>query len=186
METVIIDKTEQVNKLMDKLNKNLEVYKSKFIKYGFYSEEFFNDFSEKLKLAPYSKDLNGNYPGGMINMTLNITKNILAFNVQLGNKYSDDILIKTVFLSQISKAEMFIFDVENKTINFNSKLIALKSSEHSLRLCNKYNIKVEDEIFQAIVNLDKEFDKQAKFFSTPLSGLLKHVTEWTEFVDKNK
>ena len=172
------------NEMLTKLTKNLETYKSKFIAYNFYSEEFFNDFSELLMTAPYSKDLNGNYLGGLINTTLKIAKNILAFNTQLGNKYPTDLLIKTVFLSQIGKVEMFVWD--GNTINFNQNLVALKSSEHSIRLCSKYNIPLEPEVFQAIINLDKEFDKQAKFFSTPLSGLLKHATEWTEFLEKNK
>lgn len=182
-----------------------EIIESNYLTYikfckacNFYSESFFGELGEKLKKSPYSIYNNkvGCYKGGLIDLSLKIALIALELGKIKLNKENDfsknynldrDKIIKIAFLSQIGKTDLFI---ENNNLkekySFNDLLLPLKTSERSILYCNKFNIKLEEDEFQAILNLDKDSqDLQSKFFTKPLGFILKEAVNIVEFTERN-
>jgi predicted cupin superfamily sugar epimerase len=95
-------------------------------------------------------------------------------------------LIKTVFLSQIGKVFMFKENPsewhrlnQGKLYVYNQDdKVALRVGERSVYYATKYGISLEEDEYQAIINLDKDSeDKMAKWHSSIMGQILKQGFE---------
>jgi hypothetical protein len=99
-------------------------------------------------------------------------------------------LITACLLHQISKAIQFEtndndYDVKRGKLNkFKNNLPALKTGELSLFLAQKYNIIVSDNVYGAILALDKTDDNQTRYFGNMYAKVLRMANEIVD--DKNR
>ena len=103
------------------------------------------------------------------------------------NTVDKNSLIKICFIHQIAKAVMVSpntneWEIENRGImyKFNETSSALKMGMRSVAMCFQCGISLTEQELEAISNLDREEDKQTRFFSSPLSIILKQAIEITE------
>lgn len=171
--------------------KEITKNKSKFIginnKYHVLPEEYLKKLSEKDVLfqspASTNKDMNGAYPGGLIELIFIACKHALAINKSFPEnlRIDDAFIIKTLIISQMGKCGMFEFNQSEwhrtnlgKIYNFTKQDIALRYNEVSLRNAIIYGIKLTDEQYQAILNIDKPSeDLMSQYHSSLLTNILK-------------
>jgi hypothetical protein len=141
-------------------------------------------------LAPASPSLDfyGAYPGGLLDHTIKICKYSLNINEILPEhvRLENSKILKTVFLSQIGKVFLFKFN-QNEWQRTNQgkiyayrdgEMVALRVGERSAYYAIKYGCKLDEEEYQAIVNIDKDNDdKMAKQHSSILAKIIKHGFE---------
>lgn len=174
----------------DKILKNATKYFETGIKNGFITDELITFLGEDFVKAPASTQIDYHYcyEGGLIDMCLKITKNAISINEILPEnlKINKESLIKVCLLHQIGKAHLFK-PLESKWHNekgimyeFNEGLTSMSVGERSIFYLLSYGIKLSEEEFQAIINHSKDnSDKQAKYFSSTLSIILKQAIELT-------
>ena len=184
----------------EKLNANYLKFINYLQKYDCYSEDMFKEIGEKIKLAPYSMELNvgGAYEGAMIEVTLNtlckigaqINNNTLGANG--GEKIAhpllavnQNMLMRVLLLLNIAKAEMFIPNKSEwhrknlgKMYEFAELKTKLKLGARSLYLCQKYNIKLEEEEYEAFLTIDNP-DDSGERFQSPLYTVVKAAKMFT-------
>lgn len=181
-----------------KINSNYLNFIKYLEKYHCYSEEMMNDLGDKIKFAPYSMNTNygGADAGSLIDVTLNvlckigaqINNNTLGANG--GDKIShpqlcvnNEMLMRVLLLLNIAKAEMFV-DADAWHINhgmpytFAETKTKLKLGERSLYICQKYNIKLEEEEFEAFLTIDNA-DDNGERFQSPLYTVVKAAKMFT-------
>lgn len=98
-----------------------------------------------------------------------------------------DSIIKVCLLSQISKALMVEpndnnWEIQNRGIlyKFIEYPYALKMGMRSIAMCMECGIQLTENELEAISNLDRDDDKQTRFFSSPLSIILRQAMELAE------
>jgi hypothetical protein len=73
-----------------------------------------------------------------------------------------------------------------KMYEFKETNVKLKSSERSIYYATKYGVLLTEEEFQCIINHEKDSDdKQAKYFSLPLTQIIKQGFELAILEEKN-
>ena len=178
----------------------LEHNKAKFIetneKYGIMTKELLDFLGDNLYTAPASTRLTmaGCYPGGLLNHTIKACKYAIKVNDILPEALKQPVpsIVKTIFLSQIGKVFMFCL-TENEyqkkqgvMYDFCDDIVRLKVSERSVYYAMKYGVQLKEEEFQGILNLDKDDDdKQAKYFSSLLTQIIKWGFEIATMEEKN-
>lgn len=192
METCKSMKTE------DKLNANFIKYIDRMEKYGCYSQRMVDDIGDKIKNAPFSMrdDSGGAYDGGLVDVVLNRMCR-LAYDINTnafggerikhpGLMVNTDMLIRVLLLQHLGKAEMFIPSPDEwkrkKGIlyDFDDSLKTnLKLGERSLYLCQKYGITLNDEEYEAIRIIDREWDEKHLIMSSPLACVVRVVNVLT-------
>ena len=69
---------------------------------------------------------------------------------------------------------------------FNENLIAMKIGERSVYYATQHGISFTETEYQAIMNFDKDLtDKQAMWFSEPMSIILRTANDLAMLDDKN-
>jgi hypothetical protein len=178
----------------------LEHNKAKFIetnqKYNIMTKELEDFLGDDLYTSPASTTLSmvGCYPGGLLNHTIKACKYAIKINDILpeGLKQTPISIVKSVFLSQIGKVFMFCL-TENEyqkkrgqMYDFCDDTIRLRVGERSIYYATKYGVRLTEEEYQAILNLDKDDeDKMAKYFSSPLTQIIKWGFELAIMEEKN-
>jgi hypothetical protein len=99
-------------------------------------------------------------------------------------------IVKVAFLCQIGKVFMFKMKEGGaqggKMYDFNDEIVRLHIGERSAWYATRYGVKLTEEEYQAIVNMDKdEDDKMAKYFSTTLTQIIKYGFELAIMEEKN-
>jgi hypothetical protein len=178
----------------------LENNQKKFIetnqKYNIFTKELLDFLGESIYIAPSSSSLNmiGCYPGGLLQHIIKGCRYSLKVNEILPDELKQPVatIVKVAFLCQIGKTFMFImntdeYSVKNgKMYGFNDDIVRMKVGERSAYYALKYGVQLTDEEYQGILNIDKEDDdKMAKYFSNPLTQIIKHGFELAIMEEKN-
>jgi len=178
----------------------LEHNKTKFIetneKYNIMTKELVDFLGDDLFTSPASTRLTmvGCYPGGLLNYTIKACKYAIKVNELLPEllKQPVPIIVKTVFLSQIGKVFMFCLTEneyskkQGQMYDFCDDTIRLRVGERSAYYAINYGVKLTEQEYQAILNLDKDDDdKMARYFSSPLTSIIKWGFELAILEEKN-
>lgn len=177
----------------DKINSNYAIFIEKLNNIGINTDKLINYLGENnLKKATYAPNSDSGmaFDGSLIYFSLcKITKLAVLINNNLFDsiKINQDSLIKVCLLHQISKAIMFEpndsqWEKANRGILYKYKKIegALRCGERSAYICLKCGIDLTPEEFEAIRIIDKDSDDNyAKYYSSPLSIILKSAIELT-------
>lgn len=174
------DKIEKNRKKFEETNKTYNIFTTELE--GFLGDEFYQ------APASPSLDLYGAYPGGLLDHLLKVCKYSLYLNDVLPEKIriEKDKIIKTVFLSQIGK--VFLFkpnESEWHRINLGKMYVyktdgmtTMKVGERSAFYAIKHGCELDEEQYQAIINIDKDSDdKMAKWYSSILAQIMKQGFE---------
>jgi hypothetical protein len=162
---------------------------------SFITSELYEFLGEDLWSAPASTtlQLHNCFPGGLVDHILKVTTYAVRINDTLPEKLrvGKESLIKVCFLHQIGKVKLYLLnsvDWELKKgmlYRFNEELASMKISERSILYCNRFNVKLTDNEFQAIMNFEKtEDDKQSRWYSDILSIILKQSIELAIYEEK--
>ena len=183
--------------LKDRILKNKQTFLEKNELYGILNKELLDYLGEDLLTAPASTmtSLHNAFPGGLIDHVLKTTKYAIGINKLLPDSISVDAqsIVKVCFLHQIGKTFLYKWcesewhrNNQGKMYDFNEELISMKIGERSVYYAMKYNVKLSEEEYQAIVNYDKpEDDKQSKWYGSTLSTILKQANELAIIEEKN-
>jgi hypothetical protein len=171
----------------------LEANKQKFIdtnnKYEIFTPELLDFLGDGFYISPASPTLEmyGCFPGGLLNHLIKACKYAVQINDLLPEtiKQNKESIIKCAFLSQIGKVFLFKPNPREwhrknlgKMYEFTDDLVSLKTGERSVYYAINHGVKLKENEFQAIVNLDKdETDKQAKYYSEALTNIVKQGIE---------
>lgn len=180
--------------------KQLEYNKAKFLetneKYSIMTKELVDFLGDDLFTSPASTSLSmvGCYPGGLLHHTIKACKYSININEMLPESLKQPIqsIIKAIFLSQIGKVFMFCPNKnewqvkQGKMYDFCDDIVRLRVGERSIYYTTKYGVQLTEEEYQAILNLDKDDeDKMAKYFSAPLTSIVKWGFELAIMEEKN-
>lgn len=175
----------------------LEHNKAKFIetneKYGIMTKELVDFLGDGLYTSPASTRLTmiGCYPGGLLNHIIKACKYAIKVNEILPEplKQPVPIIVKTVFLAQIGKVFMYCLSEDAKhgqMYDFCDDTVRLRVGERSAYYAINHGVKLTEEEYQAILNLDKDDeDKMARYFSSPLTSIIKWGFELAVLEEKN-
>jgi hypothetical protein len=176
----------------------LEGNKKKFqetnLKYNIFTKELLEFLGEEIYISPASSSLNmiGCYPGGLLQHIIKGCRYAIKLNEILPDELKQPVttIVKVVFLCQIGK--VFTFRLRNgsgqngKVYDFNDDIIRLHIGERSAYYALKYGVQLTEEEYQAILNMDKDSDdKMARYFSTPLTQIIKNGFELAVMEEKN-
>ena len=178
--------------------KNLELFFKKLSEVGIETTTLREIYGEKLINATYtfSNRDNGCGDGELLNTVLRkLTPMAININKLLPeDKQADqNSLIKVCLLAQISKAVMVSpnenkWEIENRGLlyKFNDSAVALKMGMRSISMCMECGITLTENEIEAISNIDREEDKQMKFFSSPLATVLRQAMELTDLINRKR
>lgn len=136
--------------------------------------------------ASPSADMHNAFEGGLIDHMLTTSKHAVNLNEQLPDSVKQDKnkLIKVSLLHQIGKTFLFKKQTDqwrrknlNENFTYNNDVVSLKVGERTAFYAMKYGVDLTEDEYQAIVNFDKEFDKQATYFNGNLGDLLKQANK---------
>lgn len=173
----------------EKIKLNYSVFLNKLEKYNCLTEKLKQDdeFNNKLMNASafVNEDSGGAYAGSLIEHANRVAVIAYKINESLAKEVqiSSDSIVRVSYLFGISKAIMLeVNTVEyeikrGKLYRFANNLPAIKASELSIYLCNKYDIELTQEEFEAILIIDKDCDIQSKIFSSVLANIIKSAND---------
>lgn len=171
----------------EKINSNFVQYVKRLEKYNCYSESLMNDLGEDIKNCSFSMndDSGSAYQGSMIDVVLNVLCKIAyninekAFENEPNLKVNTAMLMRVLLLQHIAKAQMFVPQRESWKLkkgflfDFNDDLkTTLKLGERTIFLCQKYDIKLNEEEYEALRYIDKADDK-SDYMVSPLCAIVK-------------
>jgi hypothetical protein len=178
----------------------LEQNKAKFletnVKYNIMTKELVEFLGDDLYTAPASTRLTmiGCYPGGLLNHIIKACKYAIKVNEILPEALRQPVpeIVKTVFLAQIGKVFMYCLTEneynkkQGQMYDFCDDTIRLRVGERSAYYAINYGVKLKEQEYQAILNLDKDDDdKMARYFSSPLTSIIKWGFELAIMEEKN-
>ncbi len=170
------------------LTKNLNFFKSIQEKYNPYTEELLIYLSDNgFFICPASTALTMHncFEGGLLDHLIRVGKYVTELNKLLPKslKQEQDSIVKVVFNHSIGKVGLYEendskWHKENLSQYYVYKTdqdVAMRINEKSAYLAMKFGVKLELWEYQAIINQGKlDDDLQAKYFSDPLTVILKH------------
>lgn len=173
----------------EKINSQFINFIAKMEKYNMYTDKIKEDdeFFTLLKKASAftGEDSGGAYNGSLIEHISRIA--LFAYNINNmldeSIKVSVDSIVRVCYLHQIAKAIMIVENTvdwevkKGKPFTFSRRIPAIKTSEYSIYLCNKYGISLSEEEYEAILSTDKLDDDQTKYFSNALSQILRSAID---------
>jgi hypothetical protein len=184
----------------EKINSNYILWIERLKKYNCYSDEMINEIGDKIKLASFSlgTTTGSAYCGSMIDTVLNhlctiayhINEDAFGLNAKQKDKHpflkvNSDSLMRVLLLQHISKAELFVPQSEQWKINkgypfeFNGELLSsLKTGERSIFLCQKYDVKLKEDEYEAMRIIDKEEDFKNNSYANPLSTIVRIANQF--------
>ena len=183
--------------LKNQILKNKETFLEKNTLYNVLTKELLDFLGEDLMTAPASTmtSLHNAFPGGLIDHVLKTTKYAIGINKLLPNteQVETQSIIKVCFLHQIGKTFLYKWcesewhrTNQGKMYDFNEEMTSMRIGERSVYYAMKYGVSLTEEEYQAIVNYDKsDEDKQAKWYGSNLSTILKQANELAIIEEKN-
>lgn len=188
------------NLTTEQIQANFALWQTKLQEFDCFSQEMIDEMGSELMMAPFSmEDKNGGaYAGAMIKTVLYQLCTIATqFNEKIFGMQDKDgryihpklyvnknMLIRTLLLQHISKAEIFTHEEEEWRVKkgfkytFNKDLnTSMKLGERSTYLCMKYGIKLSEEEFHAMRTLDKGEDIIINPFMHPLAYIVRMVNQ---------
>lgn len=184
--------------LKNQILKNKETFLEKNTLYNVLTKELLDFLGEDLMTAPASTmtSLHNAFPGGLIDHVLKTTKYAIGINKLLPKteQVETQSIIKVCFLHQIGKTFLYKWcesewhrTNQGKMYDFNEEMTSMRIGERSVYYAMKYGVSLTEEEYQAIVNYDKsDEDKQAKWYGSNLSTILKQANELAIIEEKNK
>ena len=175
------------------LEANQKKFKETNLKYNIFTKELEDFLGEGFYTSPVSSSLNmiGCYPGGLLHHVIKACRYSLKLNEILPEELKQPVatIVKVVFLCQIGKVFMFKMSAgltANKMYEFNDDIVRMHVGERSAYYAITHGVKLTEEEYQAIVNIDKENDdKMARYFSSPLTQIIKNGFELAIMEEKN-
>lgn len=175
----------------EQILKNTEKYFKTAEAHGFMNDELLDFLGQDFVKAPASTGTayNNAFEGGLIAHLLKTTKYAISINNVLPEalRVDQSSLIKVSLLHQIGKAKMFIakdpasakWHIDRGMLyDFNEEITSLRVGERSTIYALSNGIELTEDEFQAIINHDKDdSDKQAKYYSSTLSVILRQANE---------
>lgn len=176
------------------LEANQKKFQDTNLKYNIFTKELLDFLGEGIYTSPASSSLNmiGCYPGGLLQHIIKGCRYSIKLNEILPDELKQPVatIVKVAFLCQIGK--VFMFDMKDggtqggKMYDFNDDIIRLHIGERSAFYAIQYGVKLAEEEYQAILNIDKEDDdKMAKYFSSVLSKIIKNGFELASMEEKH-
>jgi len=179
----------------EKINQNKERFQTTNTKFGIFSPELNEFLGEDFFIAPFSTstDMPGAYPGGILKICFSASSYAFKINDMLPKVLKQDVskILKSIFLSQIGKVFLYSFNDNEwqkkntgKIYKFNDDMISLRYTDRSIYYATNYGVKIEEDIFQSIVSLDKTDDLMVIYHSEPLTYIVKMGFELAIMEDK--
>lgn len=163
------------------LEKNQKRFKETNEKYGIFTPELEGFLGDDFYTAPFSSSTNmtGCYPGGLLHFLIRACTYAIKVNdiLPVRLKQPVDLIVRVTFLSQIGKTFMFKLKENSggsQPYDFNNDMVRLHVGERSVYYALTHGVKLTELEIQAILNIDKDTDKMAKYFSEPLTQVIKH------------
>ena len=183
------------------IEKNFENYRNGLVKIlgNTVAEAIINDVGGEQALANASftnlSDSGAAYDGSLIKNIIKINQMAKKINGLLPDnmKVPEESLFKVCMLSQISKAVMFErndnnWEVEKRGIlyKFTDVKGALRTGERSILIAMNAGVKFTVEEYEAMKICDRmiDDDNMVRFFSSPLSVVVKQAIELTILTNK--
>lgn len=175
----------------------LEKNQKRFIetnqKYNIFTPELEKFLGDDFYKAPASSSSNmiGCYPGGLLHFLIKACSYAIRVNELLPDrlKQPPETIVRVVFLSQIGKVFMFTLKeggTSNRPYDFNNDIVRMHVGERSVYYALTHGVKLSEVEYQAIINIEKDSDdKQAKYFSEPLTEVIKHGFELAVMDEKH-
>lgn len=173
-------------------NKNYLIFLKKLNEIGIDTTSLDEELSEKIKNSTYSitNEINTCYDGSLLQVILRTTTPLaLKINELLPENLRVDknSIIKVCLLSHLSKCLMFIpndnqWEVEKRGMKYKYSPynLALKMGMRSLLMCQELGINFTPMEVEAMTILERnDDDKQAQFFCSQLSTIIKQANELT-------
>lgn len=139
-------------------------------------EKLFNKIDEKFVLTPCSTRYYGNYEGGLIQHSINtiaaalyVRKFFIQMGIEMERIPTKESCVFCAALHDIGKVgtennEYYVTETSkwhidnlNQFYKKNNEIINLYHSDRTIYLLQKYNIKISEEEYQAIVSHDGEY-----------------------------
>lgn len=176
------------------LEANQKKFQETNLKYNIFTKELLEFLGEEIYTSPASSSLNmiGCYPGGLLQHIIKGCRYAIKLNEILPDELKQPVttIVKVAFLCQIGK--VFTFRLKDgsgqngKVYDFNDDIVRLHIGERSAYYALKYGVQLTEEEYQAILNMDKDSDdKMARYFSTPLTQIIKNGFELAVMEEKN-
>ena len=188
----------------EKINANYLAYIKRLERYNCYSEQMINEIGEQIKNSPFTMtdSYGGAYRGGLVDITLNILCRIgYGINERVLGKNGGDVfqfpimavntdkLMRVLLLGNISKAVMFEPETEQWKVSrgynyrFVDNITAMKSGVRSAYMCQKYNIQLDEEEFEAMIGMDDNNENDNNY-KTPLSSIVESTRNMANVILK--
>jgi hypothetical protein len=168
----------------EQIVKNTKKFFQTATEHGVMTDKLMDFLGETFIKAPASqmKDQNNAFEGGLIDHIINVTKYAVIFNNALPEAERVDLksLIRVCMVHQLGKAHLFVPCTSEwhrnnlgKMYEYNESLVPMRIPERSLFYANSNGVLLTEEETAAILMFDKQDDKMATYFNTPLGELLK-------------
>lgn len=174
--------------------KNLELFKMRLESIGIDCTQLLSLYGPAIKEASYAfnkKDGDFCGDGTLLQVILRTLTPTACKLMEFFDDIDKNSLIKICFLHQISKAIMVspntnTWEIENRGImyKFNETTCVLKMGMRSVAMCFNCGIPLTELELEAISNLDREEDKQTKYFSSSLATVLRQANEITDIKNR--
>lgn len=163
----------------------LEKNQKRFIetnqKYGIFTKELEEFLGDGFYTSPATSSSNmiGCYPGGLLHYLIKACTYAIKVNEILpeGLKQPVADIVRVVFLCQIGKVFMFVMKENGnpgRPYEFNNDIVRMHVGERSVYYALTHGVKLSETEYQAILNIEKDSDdKQAKYFSEPLTEVIR-------------
>ena len=168
----------------EKIVANTTKYIDTAKKHGFLTPELEDLLGTDFISAPATTKLDSYnaFEGGLVDHIIRVMEKAYYVNkycVCEKDKANMTSLIKVVYLHQIGKIKLFIYnksswhrDTLGKMYEFNNDLVSMRVGERSAYYALSCGIKFTEEEFGAIVNYDKLDDKQSEYYNSALGDVL--------------
>jgi len=164
------------------LEKNQKRFIDTNVKYNIFTKELEEFLGDNFYTAPATSSSNmiGSHPGGLLHYLIKVCTYAIKLNEILPNRLKQPVetIVRVVFLSQIGKVFMFILNEggnPGRPYGFNDDIVRMHVGERSVYYALTHGVQLSEVEYQAILNIDKDGDdKQAKYFSEPLTEVIKH------------
>lgn len=175
------------------LEKNQKRFIETNVKYNIFTKELEEFLGDNFYTAPATSSSNmiGCYPGGLLHYLIRACTYAIKVNDILPDRLKQPVeaIVRVVFLSQIGKVFMFILKdggTSNRPYDFNNDIVRMHVGERSVYYALTHGVKLSEIEYQAILNLEKDGDdKQAKYFSEPLTEVIRHGFTLAAMEEKN-
>jgi hypothetical protein len=177
---------------------NQEKFKELNEKHNIFTESLSNFLGEGFFLAPASTmlSLHNACPGGLLDHLIKTCRYMIHLNRALPQslQVAEASVYKVAFLSEIGKTFLYTpcqskwhRENQGKMYEFKEDMTHMRVGERSAYYALRNGVELSEEEYQAIVNIDKPLDdKQAKWYGSTLSQLLRQATELAIMVEKHE